>query len=464
MSVAPQSSQEKQKDLPRRAAFDILRQVIIDGTLFDIAFEAVMSTSPNDQCERAFPYALCKAALRDYGRLTAALVALTDKKKPIKPKALEVLLVMAAAQIWCMDVPSYAAVSSAMDILKSDRHLKPMAGFANAILRKASSEESCALFDARALSENMPQWFFKALKSDYGAEKTGEILAAARQEPALDIVLKAPDRAEDYQTLWQGRYHAENLAPDLLRLSALGEPLPRPDQLEGFSEGDWWVQDCAAHLPVALTQNTIPGGLEGLEVLDLCAAPGGKTMQLAASGATVTAFDLSEKRLERLRQNLQRTQLSDRVTIARGNILDLDASIANKEIKPLDEYDLIILDAPCSATGTLRRHLDVLIGKTRAQIEELVKLQRDMLGLIAARMKQDRFLLYCTCSLLRVEGEKQIQNFMNAQPDFEKVPFENESIDIKQSLDKNRFFRSCVAPHNGEIIMDGFFAALLRKQ
>jgi len=236
---------------------------------------------------------------------------------------------------------------------------------------------------------------------------------------------------------------AEVLPTGSLRLQNWGQISAMP----GFDEGAWWVQDAAAALPAKLL-----GDLKGKTVLDLCAAPGGKTLQLAAAGAEVTALDLSAHRMERVRENLARVELKAETVV--GDLLDYT---------PAAPFDAILLDAPCSATGTIRRHPDLPYAKAKLELNPLLNLQKDMLAEASGWLKPGGELVYCTCSLFPEEGEEQVASFLGTHPDFEQVPAEAEGIDPAwRDAEGGLRLRPDYWPERGGI--DGFFMAKLKKK
>jgi len=284
----------------------------------------------------------------------------------------------------------------------------------------------------------LPSWLRQPLVEAYGASAMGSIELVHFKSVPIDITLKDPARAAD----WAAQLNGTVLPGGSIRLSAEGALTARP----GFASGDWWVQDAAAALPVRLL-----GDLSGQKALDLCAAPGGKTMQLSAAGASTTALDISQSRLQRLHENLDRTGLK------------ADIIVADARAHGRTDYDVVVLDAPCSATGTIRRHPDLPFAKDGAQFSALFDLQAQLLDHALERMAAHGRLVYCTCSLLPDEGEAQIENALQKHP----------SLRVDHSaLDKDfiaqewrvaelglRLRPDFWAEHGG---MDGFFITVLR--
>ena len=273
---------------------------------------------------------------------------------------------------------------------------------------------------------NAPRWLFARWQRHYGTPVARELALAHLEEAPLDLTVKAdPD-------VWAKELGAEKLQGGTLRLQ---QSEGRIDELAGYAQGAWWVQDQAASLPAKLL-----GDVAGLRVLDLCAAPGGKTAQLAAAGAHVTALDISARRLDRLKANLQRLDLHAEIVNADG--------LTYKADKP---FDAILLDAPCSATGTLRRHPDIAWHRSEAQIRELVQLQRAMQRHAASLLKPGGKLVFSTCSLEPDEGEEHLK----FTPEGLKLdPIAITELPTPQIWKEPGILRSL--PQFG---MDGFFAA-----
>ena len=277
---------------------------------------------------------------------------------------------------------------------------------------------------------------------DYGLRVAAEIARANLIEAPLDISIKN----EADRNHWGSAFQASEIGCGTLRRPSGG----RVSELEGFQDGQWWVQDASAALPARLF-----GDLKGRRVIDLCAAPGGKTMQLAAQGAHVVALDRSASRLSRLKDNLERMDLKDHV-----EVIVADAA----SWKPQNQADFILLDAPCSATGTVRRHPDVLPLKSERDIERLVQVQRSILENAFDMLAPGGVLIYCTCSLQKAEGEHQIQHFLSTHNNASKIAISPQEIGrmeepVTEDGDLRILPYHCAA-HGG---MDGFFVSRITK-
>ncbi|MFO1185552.1 MAG: RsmB/NOP family class I SAM-dependent RNA methyltransferase [Bauldia sp.] len=379
----------------RAAALSALVAVRDRGEPLENALGESDAESDAGSRDRAFARAIVGSTLRHSGEIAAILSRLIERKLPRRSGALSHILELAVAQIVFLGVPDHAAVSTALALADADSDARHFKGLANAVLRRLGRERETLVADLDAARLNTPDWLWHRWAERYGEELTRRFASAHGVEPALDLTLRG--NAAD----WTERLQATALPNGSLRLAAKGTV----ESLAGYAEGAWWVQDAAAALPARLL-----GDVRGLAVADLCAAPGGKTAQLAAAGAKVTAVDRSPSRLRRLNANLSRLRLSAET---------VDADI--RQWNPGRTFDAVLLDAPCSATGTIRRHPDIPFLKTPADIAALASLQAELLAAAAALTRPGGTLVYCTCSLEPEEGEDQARRALAALP-LESLP------------------------------------------
>ena len=424
----------------RGAAFDILSAVLERKQSFDMAVEAALSGSDLEPRDRAFARLLATTAIRRLGQIDDALSRLLDRPLPLRPPALMNLLRIGAAQLLFVGTPAHAAVATTVDVA-DHRGLSHGKGMVNAVLRRLSREGAEIVAEQDAARLNLPEWLRARWLKNYGNDGLAAIVAQHLVEPPLDINLMP---ASDFD-LWAERLGAVRSPTGTLRRPVGG----RITELPGFDEPAWWVQDAAASLPVRLF-----GDLSDQTVYDLCAAPGGKTIQLAAAGAKVTAIDRSPARLALVRENLHRLGLN-------ATVIAADALAWEPADGPADA---VLLDAPCSATGTVRRHPDVIWLRQPRDLEQLTRLQTALLERAAHLLKTGGVLVYCTCSLEPEEGEHQIADFLKAHKDFARVPIEASEIGGLESLiTKTGDLRTLPCQFAAEGGLDGFFAARLRK-
>ncbi|MCE1235466.1 MAG: methyltransferase domain-containing protein [Hyphomicrobiales bacterium] len=430
----------------RRQAVDILFATLDEGRPLDQVLDH-RSTMPTwralTPADRALVRAIVSTTLRRLGLVDDALKRLMSRPLPSKAAKVREILRVGATQLLFMQVPDHAAVSLATELAARDRATGPWKAMVNGVLRSLAREKDAILADQDATRLVTPLWLWRDWTATWGEEAARAFASVHMVEPALDLTVRSDAAA------WAEKLGGVVLPTGSVRLVPHG-PI---DAMEGFEAGSWWVQDAAAALPVRLL-----GDVAGLEVADLCAAPGGKTAQLAAAGATVTAVDLSPHRLDRLKQNLARLRLSATTVAA-----DLEAWT------PKAPFDAVLLDAPCSATGTIRRNPDVGRLKKAGDVDDLAALQARLLPRAAAWAKPDGRLVYCTCSLQKREGEDQIAAFLEAHPDWEREPVRAEEIGGLAAAitdDGDLRTRPDLLPNPDPRLagLDGFFAARLRRR
>ncbi|MEQ8602149.1 MAG: transcription antitermination factor NusB [Marivibrio sp.] len=381
----------------RRAAFQLLAAVAMRNQALDDALEKTPALSEIAEArDRAFARALALTVLRRQGQLDQLIDRYLAREPKGKAQSVRLVLRLGAAQLIFLGTPPHAAVATSVDLAEAET-LAAFKGLINAILRKIAKDGADVARKQEAGRLNTPAWLRESWESAYGQAAARAIGEAHLAEPPLDLTLKPEEDA----ALWADRLSGTALEPQTVRLPATGDVR----RLAGFDEGRWWVQDAAAALPARLLE-AAAGGLSGKDVIDLCAAPGGKTAQLCAAGARVTAVDRSKPRLARLTENLQRLDLSAEVIAA-------DA----ETWRPEAPVDAVLLDAPCSATGTLRRHPDIAQLKGPADVARLAALQRRLIVAALAMLKPGGLLLYATCSLQPEEGERAIAELLDGALD-----------------------------------------------
>jgi 16S rRNA (cytosine967-C5)-methyltransferase len=316
------------------------------------------------------------------------------------------LLATGAAQILFLNVPDHAAVDLCVELARSDPKLRHLTGLANAVLRRIARDRESILAGGVSPLEDAPVWLAERWSATYGIAQATSIAEAHREGATVDLSVKSDPEG------WADRLGGMLLPSGSIRLS----DRTAVPELSGFEAGEWWVQDAAAAIPARLL-----GARPGERVLDLCAAPGGKTAQLAVAGAKVTALDRSASRLNRLRQNLDRLRLEAEVVCRDG--LTFEAP----------PFDAVLLDAPCTATGTIRRHPDVAWTKKEGDLASLCDLQRRMLDHAATLVRPGGRLVYCVCSLEPEEGERQAAAFLDRHPEFERIPVREDETGLGQA-------------------------------
>lgn len=425
----------------RRVAVRTLMAVTLKSRPFDIALDEMAAAAELNARDRAYAFNLVMLSLRQLGALRLTLNTLLDRGLPRNATWTEAALVTGLAQILFMRTADHAAVNETVEMVKSlSGKEKGFAGLVNAVLRKAIKKRDQLLAEAEQHPErNLPKWLQNSWASTYGADTMRAVAHTLASNPPLDISIK-PE--QDPETL------ANTLEATLLPTGSLRRGATDVAALAGYEDGSWWVQDMAAAIPA-----TLLGDIKGKHVLDLCAAPGGKTMQLAALGAKVTAVDRNKNRLKRLHANLQRTKLL-------ADVVQADAST----FVPKQAIDHILLDAPCSATGTLRRNPDVIWTKQPEDIAKLSNLQSKILKHAFDLLPVGGSLVYCVCSLEQSEGPDQVNAFLTATPSAKRMPIQPSETGGLEELVTQAGDLLCLpslmADAGG---MDGFFAARLTK-
>ncbi len=424
----------------RQAAAAAFADVVANGRSLDERFAADSHFSL-DVRDRALARSIVVASLRRLGTIRAAWARFLERGLPKKAGPLEYILTTSAAQILFMDVPDHAAVDLAVHAARADQRSAPFAALVNAVLRNIAREKESMLAVEDPFLD-MPMWLAARWRKAYGEDVAARMAVMLRHEPTLDLTV-CGDGQE-----WADKIGGIVLPIGSVRLvnRAAIEELP------GYAEGQWWVQDAAAALPARLL-NVRPGE----RVADLCAAPGGKSAQLAAAGAEVVALDKSAERLRRLAVNFERLRLP--VDIAVGDALTFEAQ----------PFDAILLDAPCSATGTIRRHPDVAWVKRASDIAALALVQAKMLERACGMLKPGGRLVYCTCSLEAEEGPAQIAALLRRNPDMVRLPVSADEIGgMSECLTAEGEVRTMPIhlPNDDSRLagLDGFFMARLQRK
>ena len=426
----------------RLCALHMLHQVLEKKQSFDLLIEKDHDFRNLSKQDRGFVHMLCATTLRHLGQCDDIIQKLQDKANPQKQPILNNILRIGIVQILFMNVPDHAAVNTSVNLCEL-KELSRAKNYVNAILRRFLREKDILLSKQDEVRLNIPEWLLKPLINDWGLSHAAKIGASLLQEAPIDISIKNPGMLEH----WLKELDAQHIFHNSVRLknpSAI-------QSLSGYEDGHWWVQDTAAALPVALM-----GNVEDKTVFDICAAPGGKTAQLAAQGAKVIALDRSAKRLSRLNDNMKRLSLDTFVETEAT-----DAAVW----KPTEQADMVLLDAPCTATGVIRRHPDILHLKSTRDIDALSRTQASIFDHAADLVAAGGQLIYCTCSILKAEGEDQVEKFLLNHPEFERSPIQyDEAAGHSAFIDNSGNIRTF--PYFMDELggIDGFFISRLQKK
>jgi 16S rRNA (cytosine967-C5)-methyltransferase len=445
----PPRHMQHAKEVPglaaRRVAADLLDGVLRRHRALDEQLESkpgnasFLALADRD---RALTRRIVATALRRLGTLRHLNSELLARGTPAEAPRIETILLTGAAQILWLDVPDHAAVDLAVRLAQEDRRGSRYAGLVNAVLRRIARESKTRLADIDAAALDTPAPVLARWRRHYGEDIATAIARANGEEPALDLTV-ASDAVS-----WAARLRGHVLPTGSVRTVAHGPVALLP----GFAEGAWWVQDAAAAFPARLL-----GDVNGRAIADLCAAPGGKTAQLAAAGAQVTAVDRSPTRLTRLRENLARLHLAaDLVT----------ADVTEWNAGP---FDGVLLDAPCSSTGTIRRHPDIPWLKQDVDLATITSLQQRLIEQAVALLKPGGTLVYCVCSLEPEEGVDQVEALLARDPRVQRVPIRPDEIAgtaefITPAGDLRTFPFQWPSAEPRMAGLDGFFAARLQRR
>ncbi len=392
-----------------------------------------------DARDRAFARLLSVTVLRRLGQVDDMLGRCLNRPLAEAKQRLRNVLRLGVAQLVFIEVPGHAAVDETVSLAGREKSSR---GLVNAVLRRIIREGETLSVSQDAARLNTPDWLWHAWAKSFGEDQARSIAQAHLVEPPLDLTLKSAGASDELAEILD----ADELLEASLRRAGGG----RIEDLQGYRDGAWWVQDAAAALPARLLLSAL-GDPTDADIIDLCAAPGGKTAQLAAAGARVIAVDRSKKRLVRVRENLDRLGLT-------ADIVAADAAVW----RPETPADAVLLDAPCTATGTLRRHPDAAYLKSPDDVTRMAELQARLATAARDMLKPGGILVYCTCSLQAEEGEDQADRLVGQG--FERLPVSPDEIGgLEGAVTPEgdlRTLPSFLAEKGG---MDGFFAARFRR-
>lgn len=423
---------------PRRAALDVLTLVSAGRTL-DQALDDCRSFNALEGPDRGLAHALVAAVLRRRGAIDEVIGRYIDRPIPKRSARATDVLRLAAAQSLFLGTPDHAVCSTAVALAQEFRETAGYANLVNAVARKIAKAGPEAIAGLPERTDT-PGWMWRGWERNFGPDAARAIAKAHQTEAPTDLTPRDPSEAADIARETNGVL----LTTGSVRLP-IGSKIPA---LPGFEAGRWWVQDAAAALPARLL-----GDVRGMLVFDLCAAPGGKTMQFAAAGAEVLAVDSDGARLKTVAENLARTKL-----VAKTIKADVLAWAPDRLA------DAVLLDAPCTATGTIRRHPDILWTKTEDDLKALAALQAKLIDKALALLKPAGVLVYCTCSLQPEEGERQVAAALARHPNVERLPVLPAEIGGLAAITRDGDLRTLPSMMGAEGGMDGFFAARFRRR
>lgn len=427
----------------RVAAARVLASVMEQKLTLDEALEKFGAKERLSDQDRRLVHAISGFVFRYLPIIDSTILTVMNRKRAASPQLLHQLLRVGVAQLFYMDVAEHGAVHATVSAAGS-LHLGRQKGLVNAVLRSVQRQKGTLRKTPESALEMLPEWLRQRWIQNYGQDYAEDVAGIMRQEAPIDITLKDAKASHE----WGQKLKGESLCLGSVRVHhATGHVA----SWSGFEEGAWWVQDLAASLPINML-----GDVAGKSVLDMCAAPGGKTMQLAAKGAKVTAIDLAPTRMQRVAENLSRVGLAHDVQMVVADVTTW---------RPESSFDVIVCDAPCSSTGTLRRHPELPWNHEEKLLAKTTASQRAMLRRASELLQPKGQLLYCTCSMEVEEGENQVEKFLNQNRNFKEMQTVPEHIKpfLKRGM-RNIGWRTnptVLADKGG---MDGFFMALLERQ
>lgn len=427
----------------REIAVQIFENIAFNQEMLDRALSDNEKFRALNHLDRALVRMIVTTTIRRLGQIDDIIRAAMNGGPAPSPRLLQSVLRLAVAQVIFMKVPDHAAVNLTVD-LAVKMGLARQKGLVNAVLRRVAREGGTITTKQDIPRLNIPAWMLDDWADSYGRRNALEAAQASLTEAPLDLSLRDAGDVDH----WAKVLNASVLPGGTLRLNEFAGAI---EQMPGFTDGAWWVQDVSASLPVKFM-----GDVAGKTVIDLCAAPGGKTAQLASAGAHVIAVDRSAQRLELLKRNLDRLNLAGKV-----DMVEADGTT----YKPTAPADIVLIDAPCTATGTLRRNPDILLHRHADDVMRMTAVQNRLLENARHMLKPGGLLVYAVCSLQPDEGEGQIARFLSRHPEFTPVAIAPEQVGGEDSLINDNGQLRALPTHLGAAGgMDGFFTALLRFQ
>ena len=426
----------------REVALAVFDAIALKHDTLDRAFGDNVAFAKLNGLDRALVRMIVTTTIRRLGQIDDLIAQAMNGAPAPTPELLRSLLRVSVAQTVFMKIPDHAAVNLSVNLTERIG-LARQKGLVNAVLRRIARDGKTWTTRQDIPRLNIPKWMLENWIDAYGRRRALDAAQGSLTEAPLDISVKDPTQIDH----WAAQLDAIVLPTGTLRLKISGGTI---ESLPGYSDGAWWVQDAAAALPV-----TFLGDVAGKTVIDLCAAPGGKTAQLAARGAQVIAVDRNDQRLAVLTRNLERLGLKNQVEpiVADGAVY-----------MPRDPVDAVLIDAPCTATGTLRRNPDITLHRRPEDVGRMAAVQDKLLNRATKMVKPGGLLVYAVCSLQSEEGEDQIARFLSRHPDFDIAPLTPDDVGGEASyLTKDGFLRLLPGGTDRSRVMDGFFTARLRR-
>ena len=410
-----------------------------------------------DKRDKSFVYLLINSSMRRHKQAQRIYIKYAKQGIDSRNRYLNSILLIATVQLIWLEIAPYAVINEAVYQAKlfiSEKQSR----LVNAILRKISQNKKEFSHIISNEASNLPEWLFNSWKSLYGKKNVDEIVKLAMDPPPLDIVISTKITKKEKEII-KSELNGVEIFPNVLRCPFNGnvEDLPR------FKDGIWWIQDAASQIPCTILLTKIKKNflksIQSLKIIDMCCAPGGKTAQLLDNDLVIDCIEKNKNRSRIFKKNMARLNFNP-------NLINVNAEDFNPEYKA----DVILIDAPCSGTGTIRKNPDIFIRNAPNNLDNFVSIQNKILDNSAKILKKNGLIMYVTCSLQKIEGERRIEHFLKSHKQFSIVSFNSEDFPkINDSITKEGFIR--ILPNhfnfNFENVSngsDGFFIALLKKE
>ena len=424
----------------RRTSLELLNKIIVSNEPFEkIIFSSKKFLSLEDKDKR-FTRLIITTVLRKFGQIDFIMNQFI-KKGSIKKNNLKNIIRIGIAELIFIKSARYAAINEAVETTKIN-YSNRLSKFTNAVLRNIDRDKE-KLSSMITDEMNYPSWLIEDWKQTWGIKQTKEIINYFQKEPYLDISVAGDP--QEMEKVVKGKI----IYNKTLRIDDIINPSKLPFYQTENSNYHWWVQDVAASLPAQLLINS-----DKIKIVDLCAAPGGKTIQLLKANKKVISVDVSNERIKILEQNLRRLNLKENIVVDDG-----------RKWRPKEKIDAVLLDAPCSATGTIRKHPDIVKNRSKVNLDKYISLQIDLIKQSLTWLDKGGILIYAVCSLQKKEGEEQIKSILQTEDSVEVLPIKpSEVLAFSQAITKEgwlRIFPNFLSPFGGN---DGFFICRLQKK
>ena len=424
----------------RRTSLELLNKILVSNEPFEKIILSSKKFLSLDGKDKSFTRLIITTVLRKFCQIDFIMNQFI-KKGSIKKNNLKNIIRIGIAELIFIKSARYAAINEAVETTKIN-YSNRLSKFTNAVLRNIDRDKE-KLSSMITDEMNYPSWLIEDWKETWGTKQTKEIINYFQKEPYLDISVAGDPK--EMEKVVKGKI----IYNKTLRIDEIINPSKLPFYQTENSNYHWWVQDVAASIPAQLLINS-----DKIKIVDLCAAPGGKTIQLLKANKKVISVDISNERIKILKQNLRRLNLKENIVVDDG-----------RKWRPKEKIDAVLLDAPCSATGTIRKHPDIVKNRSKVNLDKYISLQIDLIKQSLTWLDKGGILIYAVCSLQKKEGEEQIKSILQTEDSVEILPIKpSEVLAFSQAVNKEgwlRIFPNFLSPFGGN---DGFFICRLQKK